>query len=77
MTVQVKIWDVPTRLFHWTLVGLFGVMWYTGEQGGEAKTVSPLVLVSGLLSPVNAAVLNDAVSDNNSPSNPNFSPGFN
>ena len=36
MTVQVKIWDVPTRLFHWTLVGLFGVMWYTGEQGGEA-----------------------------------------
>jgi hypothetical protein len=33
--------------------------------------------VSGLLSPVNAAVLNDAVSDNNSPSNPNFSPGFN
>jgi hypothetical protein len=42
-----------------------------------AKTVSPLVLVSGLLSPVNAAVLNEAVSDNNSPSNPNFSPGFN
>ena len=31
----VKVWDVPTRLFHWGLVGLFAVMWVSGEQGGD------------------------------------------
>ncbi|MCP1289903.1 MULTISPECIES: cytochrome b/b6 domain-containing protein [unclassified Chromobacterium] len=35
MTQMVKVWDVPTRLFHWTLVILFGCMWYSGEQGGD------------------------------------------
>ncbi|WP_440027815.1 cytochrome b/b6 domain-containing protein [Chromobacterium amazonense] len=35
MTQQVKVWDVPTRLFHWTLVVLFGAMWLCAEQGGE------------------------------------------
>ncbi len=35
MTQKVRIWDLPTRLFHWTLVGLFGAMWYTGETGGD------------------------------------------
>ncbi|GAA0422509.1 cytochrome b/b6 domain-containing protein [Cocleimonas flava] len=29
----VKIWDSPTRLFHWLLVILFGFMWYSGETG--------------------------------------------
>ena len=42
-----------------------------------AKTVSPFALVSGLLSPVSAAVLNEADSEINTPSNPNFSPDFN
>jgi hypothetical protein len=41
-----------------------------------AKTVSPFALVSGLLSPVNAAVLNEALSESNSPSKPNFSPAL-
>lgn len=35
MEYRIKIWDVPTRLFHWSLVGLFAVMWYTGEGGGD------------------------------------------
>ncbi|PRP70523.1 hydrogenase [Chromobacterium amazonense] len=35
MTQQVKVWDVPTRLFHWTLVVLFGAMWFCAEQGGD------------------------------------------
>lgn len=35
MTQKVRIWDLPTRLFHWSLVGLFGAMWYTGETGGD------------------------------------------
>ena len=32
--------------------------------------------MSGLLSPVNAAVLKEAVSESNSPSKPNFSPAL-
>lgn len=35
MEYRIKIWDVPTRLFHWSLVGLFAAMWYTGEGGGD------------------------------------------
>ena len=29
---RVKIWDSPTRLFHWMLVVLIGLMWWSGEQ---------------------------------------------
>lgn len=31
---QVRIWDIPTRLFHWVLVILMGVSFYTGLSGG-------------------------------------------
>lgn len=31
----VRVWDVPTRLFHWLLVILFAFSWWSGEQGGE------------------------------------------
>lgn len=30
---SVRVWDVPTRLFHWVLVGLLGGLWWTGENG--------------------------------------------
>lgn len=33
-THRVKIWDLPTRLFHWSLVVLIVVAWYTAEEGG-------------------------------------------
>ena len=33
MTEKTKIWDLPTRLFHWLLVVLIGFLWFTGEQG--------------------------------------------
>lgn len=29
------VWDVPTRLFHWTLVVLIATSWITGEHGGD------------------------------------------
>lgn len=29
----VRVWDAPTRLFHWGLVGLLGYLWWTGENG--------------------------------------------
>lgn len=29
---KVAIWDVPTRLFHWTLAALIAFSWWTAEQ---------------------------------------------
>ena len=34
---KVRIWDIPTRLFHWTLVLLVSVSFYTGLNGGIAE----------------------------------------
>jgi cytochrome b len=31
---EARIWDAPVRLFHWLLVLLLGLSWYTGEVGG-------------------------------------------
>lgn len=33
--IKLAVWDLPTRLFHWVLVGLIGFSWWTGEQGHE------------------------------------------
>lgn len=30
---KVKVWDVPTRLFHWTLLAMFVGMWLSAENG--------------------------------------------
>ena len=35
MVKMIKIWDAPTRFFHWSLVLLFAGMWFSGEQGGD------------------------------------------
>jgi len=35
MKYVVAVWDVPTRLFHWALVGLVAAMWLSGEVGGD------------------------------------------
>jgi cytochrome b len=29
----VRVWDLPTRLFHWSIVVLFGVSWYSAKNG--------------------------------------------
>lgn len=31
MHTRIRIWDAPTRLFHWAVVGLLGFSWYTAE----------------------------------------------
>jgi cytochrome b len=31
--IKVKVWDAPTRLFHWSLAVALGVAWLSGEQG--------------------------------------------
>src|SRR5262245_5960322 len=31
---RVRVWDLPVRLFHWTLVVLLAVSYFTGKTGG-------------------------------------------
>lgn len=33
-STPVKIWDLPTRVFHWTLVFGMGFLWLSAELGG-------------------------------------------
>ncbi len=33
---RVRVWDFPTRLFHWALVALVLVSWFTGEEESGA-----------------------------------------
>lgn len=32
----VKVWDLPVRLFHWSLVALFAFLFWSGKTGGNA-----------------------------------------
>ncbi|OOV85941.1 cytochrome b/b6 domain-containing protein [Oceanospirillum linum] len=32
-TRAVKVWDISIRLFHWSLVGLIGFLWWSGTEG--------------------------------------------
>lgn len=32
---KIKVWDLPVRLFHWTLVLLMVVSYFTGRWGGD------------------------------------------
>ncbi|MDH5748999.1 MAG: cytochrome b/b6 domain-containing protein [Rhodospirillales bacterium] len=34
-TTSIRVWDLPTRVFHWTLVVLVVLGWITGEAGDE------------------------------------------
>jgi len=31
----IRLWDFPTRAFHWLLVAAIAAAWFTGEQGGS------------------------------------------
>lgn len=33
---SIRVWDLPTRLFHWLLVALFAFSWASAELGGNA-----------------------------------------
>jgi cytochrome b len=35
---HVRVWDLPTRLFHWALVALVATSFVTGKVGGNAMT---------------------------------------
>jgi cytochrome b len=48
---RVEVWDVPTRVFHWTLVVLILVAWFTGEERGAAAQIHRLAgeIIAGML----------------------------
>ncbi|MCS4533782.1 cytochrome b/b6 domain-containing protein [Neisseria montereyensis] len=35
MKQKLKVWDLPTRLFHWSLVLAIAFMWYSAKTGGN------------------------------------------
>ncbi|HQS68669.1 MULTISPECIES: cytochrome b/b6 domain-containing protein [unclassified Novosphingobium] len=50
MTEKVRVWDVPVRLFHWSLLGLFTFSWWSGENHEmEWHRQSGLLIVALLL----------------------------
>ncbi len=34
-TKRVKVWDLPQRLFHWSLVGCFAAAWLSADDAGQ------------------------------------------
>lgn len=36
VTKLIRVWDIPTRIFHWTLASLFIISWISAEIGGNA-----------------------------------------
>lgn len=45
----VRVWDLPVRLFHWTLIPLLMAMWWTGEERDIATHSRLGVVLVGLL----------------------------
>jgi cytochrome b len=45
----VRIWDLPTRLFHWLLVILVALAWWTAEEGMMERHRLAGYLILGLL----------------------------
>ncbi|HET6618352.1 MAG TPA: cytochrome b/b6 domain-containing protein [Dongiaceae bacterium] len=44
--VDVPMWDLPVRLFHWSFVAAFATCWYSGQTGDmELHYASGMVLV--------------------------------
>jgi cytochrome b len=43
------VWDLPTRLFHWVLVGLLGFSWWSAENHRLDLHLISGIAVSGLI----------------------------
>lgn len=48
---RVRVWDTPTRLFHWGLVVLIAVAWFTGEGEGNSALLHRIAgeAIAGLI----------------------------
>lgn len=50
ITTRTRIWDLPTRVFHWLLAGLFCFSWWSAENAHmDWHRYSGYVLVALLL----------------------------
>ena len=50
ITTRTRIWDLPTRVFHWSLAGLFCFSWWSAENARmDWHRVSGYVLMALLL----------------------------
>ncbi len=51
MKQKIKVWDAPTRIFHWSLVLLIPFMWWSADTGGSwlAWHLRGGLLILGLL----------------------------
>ena len=47
--MPVRVWDLPTRLFHWSLVFSFIVAYVTGEDGEDPAHVYSSYIIMGLI----------------------------
>lgn len=36
---SIRVWDFPTRLFHWALVVLLAISWFSGGEEGSAASL--------------------------------------
>ena len=45
---QVKVWDIAVRLFHWSLVVAYAIVWLTADEWDRAHEVAGY-LIGGLL----------------------------
>lgn len=48
MQAQIKVWDIATRTFHWSLVVFFFVAYITGDEENQLHIYSSYVII-GLL----------------------------
>lgn len=47
--VRVPVWDLPTRIFHWSLVLLIPFLWWTAEEGRMDLHIPAGIAMFGLL----------------------------
>jgi len=48
-TISIRTWDLPTRLFHWTLAGLFVGAFAIGELADERSPTFAIHMLLGLI----------------------------
>ncbi|BDM63646.1 cytochrome b561 [Shewanella sp. NFH-SH190041] len=46
---NVKVWDIPTRIFHWLMVVLLALLWWSAEQGEMEWHMISAYVLAGLL----------------------------
>lgn len=47
--LRVRVWDLPTRIFHWSIVLLIPFLWWTAEQGRLDLHIPAGLAMLGLL----------------------------